>query len=67
MPGITCLRLVLRLVFSSSSFTFYKFYNFYNDDKINTPIVIDVQAFGNCDPDIYIVQGKNNRPTTSKF
>ena len=45
----------------------WKFFTFYNDDKKNTPIMIDVEPMDNGDPDLYLVQGKNNRPTTSQY
>jgi len=31
--------------------------------KEDIPIFIDVEPLDNGDPDLYLVQGKNNRPT----
>lgn len=45
----------------------WKFYTFYNDNTKDIPILIDVEPLDNGDPDLYIVQGKNNRPTLSKY
>jgi len=45
----------------------WKFFTFYNDNSKKTPIIIDVEPLDNGDPDLYLVQGKNNRPTVGKY